>query len=116
MTQDKINGMYRAIDTLDAKGFVANFTDDAKFIIGNDTIINGKDNILKYIEEFFNSINIIRHFDMKEIVKDDVVVVYGSSQYTRKDGSFILVPFCDILEVWKGQIKQYHIYNDLSKL
>lgn len=116
MTQEKINGLFEAIDRMDTENFVSFINEDGTLIFGNGPEINGRTNIFDTIDGFFKSIKAIKHDVIKSIFAENELVVYGTSHYTRHDDSNLSTPFCNVFQLKNGLIQKYQIYIDLSQL
>lgn len=116
MTEDKINGLFEAIDSMDTASFVSYINEDGSLIFGNSPEVIGRANIFETIDGFFKSIKAIKHDVSKSILADEELVVYGTSHYTRHDDSNLSTPFCNVFQLKDGLIQKYQIYIDLSQL
>ena len=114
--QNKITGLFQAIDSMDADKFVAFLTEDAKFKFGNTPTVVGKEAIKKTVEEFFSSINGLSHKIINMWVHPDAVICQGEVAYTRKDDGKVTIPFVNIFGIKENLVKDYQIYVDISPL
>ena len=114
--QNKIDELFRAIDSMDVNKFVTFLTEDAQFKFGNNPPVVGKEAIKKTVEEFFSSINSSSHKIINTWTHTDTVVCQGEVTYTRKDNSKVTIPFVNIFGLKENLVKDYQIYIDISPL
>ena len=111
-----MKALFQAIDRKDTEGFVSFLTDDAEFVYANIEPVYGKDDIRKFVDQFFSSIKGLSHEILTQTVEQDRIVVEGTVTYIRNDGSTLQIPFADVFELEGRKIKSYRIYLDSSDL
>jgi len=116
MTAIDIPQMFSAIDRKDSEDLLSYMNDNAGFRFGNIPEIEGSENILQFLEQFFSSIKALRHDQLEYWQKDNRISVMGRVSYTRHDDSSLAVPFSVVLEIDKNKIQRYLIFSDASRL
>ena len=112
----RLDDLFAAIDAMDGERFVAFLTDDARFRFGSAPVVEGRDAIRAAVEQFFASIQGLRHHVSKVVESGNTLVCEGEVTYTRHDGTTIDLPFADVFETYAGRIAVYKIYMDISPL
>ena len=114
--QNKITGLFQAIDSMDADKFVTFLTEDAQFKFGNNPKVVGKEAVKKAVKDFFSSINGLSHKVINTWSHPDTVICQGEVTYTRKDDSKVTIPFVNIFGMKENLVKDYWIYIDVAPL
>ncbi len=112
----RLNGLFNAVDNMDADAFVSFLTEDASLRFANAPAVSGRENIRKTISNFFSSIKSVQHEVRDAWEFDKVVICEGQVTYTRHDGSKASFPFANILRMKNKLIADYRIYIDNSSL
>lgn len=111
-----LDGLFEAIDTMDAKRFAGFLTVDAQFRFGSAPAVVGRDAIRSAVDEFFATIAALSH-SVKTVVSDgSTIICEGEVTYTRHDGTSITLPFADVFEMADEMIANYKIYMDINPL
>lgn len=117
MTQDNfILDMYRAIDAKDSVGMCNFLTEDAIFKFANLPAVEGKSNIIAFLDGFFQSIKAIQHTQIESWNSGNAWFASGTVTYTRHDDSQLIVPFGVLLKIQESLIKDYNVFVDASEL
>ncbi len=116
MNKEQLDSLFEAIDSKDAARFATFINEDGTFIFGNAPEVVGRSNIFNAVDEFFKSIKSINHTIDGSIQNETELAIYGTSEYTRHNGTKLLTPFCNIFKFKNGLIQKYQIYIDLSQL
>jgi len=111
-----LNELFNAIDQSDAEAFANFLTDDARFQLGNNDEVLGKENIRDAVAGFFSSIKSTKHTLNNSWIIDNNVFIKGEVTYTRQNDTTLSVPFADILELNDRKIQDYRVYIDISEL
>lgn len=111
-----IDGLFSAIDAMDADRFVDYLTADAVFRFGSAPAASGRDSVREAVAGFFSSIAGLQHALTRTMDDDGVLVCEGEVTYTRHNGSKITLPFANVLELDDGLISHYKIYADITPL
>ena len=114
--QDRINGLFAAIDAMDIDRFLACLTTDASFRFGSSPAATGHDEIRAAVGGFFETIGGLSHAISAAFSSDETLVCEGEVTYTRHDGSTITLPFADVFEYDDNLIADYKIYMDIGPL
>ena len=114
--QDKINELFRAIDSMDADRFITFLTEDAQFKFGNNPKVIGKDAVKEAVKEFFSSIKGLSHEVINTWSHPDTIICQGEVTYTRKNDSKVTIPFVNIFGIKENLVKDYLIYIDIAPL
>ena len=67
MNKEDFISLFRAIDEMNSQKFVSYLTDQAILRFGNQSVVEGKETILKYIDAFFKAIMRKRAYMRDEI-------------------------------------------------
>ncbi|NTV83128.1 MAG: nuclear transport factor 2 family protein [Bacteroidales bacterium] len=117
MTQNHfILDMYRAIDAKSSVGMCNFLTEDASFRFANMPAVEGKDNIITFLDGFFSSIKAIQHTDIEYWNSGNAWTVSGNVTYTRHNDSRLRVPFAVILKMNGDLVREFLIFGDMSEL
>jgi len=117
MTQNHfILDMYKAVDAQSSIGMCDFVTEDATFRFANMPAIEGKSNIVSFLDGFFSSIKAIRHTDIEYWNSGNSWFVTGTVTYTRHSDTSLKVPFSVLLKMRENLIKDYLIFVDASEL
>lgn len=117
MTQNHfIVEMYKAIDAKDGAGMCGYVTDDCTFKFANLPAVEGKSNILAFLDGFFQSIKAIKHTNLEYWNSGNNCFVTGLVTYTRHNDTTLPVNFAVHLRMKEDLIKDYLIYVDASEL
>jgi ketosteroid isomerase-like protein len=108
--------MYQAIDAKSSTGMCDYVTDDAVFRFANMPAVEGKSNIIAFLDGFFQSIKAIRHTDIEYWNSGNAWFVTGTVNYTRHNDTVLSVPFGVLLKMNGDLIKDYLIFVDASQL
>ena len=111
-----INDLFKAIDNKDGELFSTFLTKNCQFRFGNLPVVEGTDNILQFVSNFFNSIHSLNHHIQAYWTLNDNLICHGSVTYTRLDGSQLTVPFANVLKYGPEGIFEYMIFVDASAL
>jgi ketosteroid isomerase-like protein len=117
MTQDHfIREMYKAIDAKSSTGMCNFLTEEASFRFANMPAVEGKANIIVFLDGFFQSIKAIRHSELEYWNSGNIWFVTGNVTYTRHNDSTLKVPFAVLLKMKEELIKEFLIFGDMSEL
>ena len=108
--------LFRAVDSMDADGFVGFMAEDVFFRNGSAEPLRGRDAARNDISSLYARIKGINHLISETWVHGNVVVIHGTVTYTRPDGSTLTVPFADIWKMKGDLIQEYMIFMDSTKL
>jgi ketosteroid isomerase-like protein len=113
---DFIIDMYKAIDAKSGVGMCEHLTEDASFKFANIPAVVGKQNIIAFLDGFFQSIKAIHHTRFEIWNSGDAWFVTGTVTYTRHNDSQLQVPFGVLLKMKAEMVKDYRIFVDASEL
>jgi limonene-1,2-epoxide hydrolase len=116
MANTDLSILFNGIDAKDHNLFGTFLSDDAQFRFANHPAVVGKDNIVSFLESWFQSIAAIKHSDLKVRQADGFVLTEGTVTYSRHSGSSLTVPFANVFNMVDGKISDYLIYVDNSTL
>lgn len=108
--------LFVSIDSMDTEGFLARIAPDGEFRFGSAPPVQGHAGIGEAVGGFFSSIAGLSHELQRVVAQDNAVVCEGQVTYTRKDGSAITLPFCNVFETKDGLISLYRVYIDIAPL
>ena len=111
-----LDDLFAAIDSKDSDRFVGFLADDARFRFGSAPAVQGRAAIRDAVEQFFTSIQALRHQVTLVVESGNTLVCEGEVTYTRHDGSTISLPFADVFEMAGERVADYKIYMDISPL
>ena len=114
--EERIRGLFAAIDAMDVDRFLAFLTTDASFRFGSSPAATGHDAIRAAVGGFFETIGSLSHAISTAFAEDQTLVCEGEVTYTRHDGSTITLPFADVFEYEDDLIADYKIYMDIGPL
>ena len=108
--------LFDAVDRKDVRAFERFLHDQVQFRFGNASPVSGKRAVGHAVQQFFDSLQTLRHVVARSWVHGDTVICSGEVTYTRVDGGELCVPFANILTIDSELIVEYSIYSDISGL
>ena len=112
--------LFNAVDQSDTEKFLEFLSEDAIFKFANMPTVEGKDDIRAFLNGYFSAIDHTQHSDLEIEAGESGKSAYvkGDVEYTRKDGSTLKVPFCNVFKLDDSgeKIREYLIYIDNSAL
>jgi ketosteroid isomerase-like protein len=108
--------LFVSIDAMDTEGFLGFIAPGGEFRFGSTPPVRGRAAIRAAVENFFSSFAALRHEPQRVIAEGNTVVCEGEVTNTRRDGSVITLPFCNVFEPEDGLISLYRIYIDVAPL
>jgi len=108
--------MYRAIDAKSSVGMCEFLTENSSFRFANLPVIEGKSNIIEFLDGFFESIKAIKHTEFEYWNAENNWFVMGYVTYTRHNDSQLIVPFAVHLKMNGDLIREFLIFGDMSEL
>jgi uncharacterized protein (TIGR02246 family) len=112
-----IADIYDADETLNASAFAALLSPDAVFQLGGTPAIQGRDQILAFVQELFSSLHGIDHRLIHFWIGDGKLVFQGEVTFTLPTGQSLMLPYVDIVTPGDGGLlKDYRIYIDLTPM
>ncbi len=108
--------LFDAIDRKDAQAFERFLHDQVRFRFGNGSSVLGRRAVADRVQQFFDSLQALRHVVARSWEHGDTVICSGEVTYTRVNGTELCVPFANILTIDSGLIVDYSIYADISDL
>lgn len=114
--QQRIAGLFRAIDRKDAKTFATFLAPGCVFRFGNGPAVAGQANVEAFVAGFFDSIAELSHEVLDVWDVPGGKVCHGNVTYTRKDRSVLTVPFANVFRMSGDGIAEYLIFADTSQL
>ncbi len=115
-TDNFIKDMYSVVDAKDGTALAAMMTENGTFRFANIPGVQGKENIVGFLDNFFQSIKGIAHDQLEDWKVGDTRFATGRVTYTRHDDSALAVPFSVILKMHGDLIDEYLIFVDASEL
>lgn len=106
----------KTIDAKDAVGFADFITADGQFRFANYPAAQGRENIIKAVDDFFKTIKSSKHSIIKYWQDDNSIVWQGEVLYTRLDGKQLTINFVNVFNMSGDKIKDYFIYIDNAPL
>ena len=116
VTVDWIERQYETVDGMDMDGFLPFIDDEAQLRFGNSEPASGHDQIRRAVDEFWDSIEDLRHEFTGIWERDDVVVLEASIRYTKLDGEAMYIPVTTIIEREGEIVTALRIYGDMAPL
>jgi ketosteroid isomerase-like protein len=111
-----IQALFDAIDARDIASFGCFLAPDCMFRFGNQPPVAGLERVIAHVDGFFDSVRALRHELSTVWETADALICHGMVTYTRHDGSELCVPFCNVLKLADGRIREYLIFADTSML
>lgn len=114
---DIIQQAYARAEQLDARGFAAFCTEDAKLFLANNPPAVGRAAIEESLHQLFTKLSGIRHERIGRWGDANTVVLESIEHYTRKsDGQVISLGSATVAHLRKGKLAELRIYVDLAPL
>jgi len=111
-----IKTLFAAIDARDLAAFGRFLAPDCEFRFGNQAPVCGHQAVLGYVGGFFESVRALQHELTASWETADALICHGMVTYTRHDGSQLCVPFCNVLKLADGLVREYLIFADTTPL
>ncbi|ATG36751.1 Ketosteroid isomerase-related protein [Phaeobacter piscinae] len=111
-----IEGLYSAVDAMNAEAVASFLTDDVTFRLGNFDAITGRKAVEDANASFFATIRAMGHTITGIWISGNAVFCEGEVHYTRTDQSEHKVPFATRLGLRDDKIATYNVYADISGL
>jgi ketosteroid isomerase-like protein len=108
---DTTRALLAAADT-DIAAFFGLFTDDCRFRMANNEVIQGRDAIQAWVAQYLGSVAGMRHVILEEWTADDVAAVRVEVTYTMQDGTAFTLPAVTRTRVRDGKVAEYLIFMD----
>jgi ketosteroid isomerase-like protein len=102
------------IDSMDAKSFASNLSEDCVLRYANSDEVRGREAIEQAIAGFYGTIGGLRHQVRNEWSVGDTTILQFDVTYTRLDGREVTVPAVSIVRSGDDLIDEYRIYVDLA--
>jgi hypothetical protein len=107
--------IFTAVDARNASEFSAFFAGNGRLVFGNGEPMVGANAIAEGVDQFFTTINGLRHHVLNEWVIGPDTLVELNVTYDRLDGRSVTVP---AVSIWHldddGLIDDYRIFIDLT--
>lgn len=111
-----LDELFAAIDAKDAGRFAGFLAENARFRFGSAPPVSGREAIGGAVNDFFGTIDALRHDIRNTIGEGETLVCEGAVTYTRMNGTQIELPFADVFEMNGDRISDYKIYMDIAPL
>ena len=111
-----IDGLFAAIDGMDADRFMSYLTADPVFRYGSNPPVEGKAAVREAVAGVFTMFHALSHTLVGTWAHPDAVFVQGTVQYTLHDGSTVALPFVDCFKMRGEKIREFLIYIDPTPL
>lgn len=111
-----LDGLFKAIDAMDAAHFGSFITEDGEFRFGSAPVVKGRDAIVAAVDDFFGTIDGLSHSVTRVWRDQESLACEGEVCYRRKDGNEVIIPFVDVFDFEGEQISSYRIYIDVGPL
>jgi len=115
-TDNFIKDMYSIVDAKNGAALASMMTENGTFRFANIPGVQGRENIVGFLDNFFQSIKGIAHDQLEDWKVDDTRFATGRVTYTRHDDTTLPVPFSVILKMQENLIDEYLIFVDASEL
>jgi ketosteroid isomerase-like protein len=111
-----LDGLFKAIDAMDAARFGSFITEDGEFRFGSAPVVKGRDAIIAAVNDFFGTIDGLSHSVARVWRDEESLACEGEVCYRRKDGNDVIIPFVDVFDFDGELISSYRIYLDVAPL
>jgi ketosteroid isomerase-like protein len=111
-----VKNFYAAVDAMNMADFLAQFTDDARVVFGNNPPALGKDAIGGAIGGLWSAIDGLRHRFINVWTHGSTHILEVTTTYFRKDGKTVNYPCVSIVEARDGKVADLRIHIDISTL
>ena len=117
-----VSNLYLAVDSKDADYLSIHLAENTAFRIGNHPLVTNKKDILAANNQFFSSIDSMRHTIEEVVYQNDTITdltkisCHGRVDYVRLDGTKHSAVFSTFLCVRDELIVDYLVFADLSDL
>jgi len=111
-----IEGLFKSIDEKNTAQFMSYLHPQAVFRFGNQPEVKGTEAVSAYVAGFLASVKAISHSIEVVWPAEQGIVCHGTVTYTRMDDSQLTVPFCNLMSMQEGLIRDYLIFADVSGL
>lgn len=111
-----VDDLFAAVDAKDTERFLSFLTADAQFRFGSDPPVIGTAAIRGAIDAVLTSVAGLSHELEQVWAQGSNVICKGTITYTRHDGRRVSIPFCNVLGMSDGRIRDYVVYTDPKPL
>ena len=111
-----VKDLFATVDNMDGASLAGMMTPNGLFRFANIPGVQGREAIIAFLENFFQSIKAIKHDQLEDWTIGDTRFATGRVTYTRHDDTALSVPFANILRMKDGLIDEYLIFVDASAL
>ena len=112
--------LYKKVDSKDAAGYAAVFTDDGWLRFGNNDPVVGRTTIEAAIAQFFTAMVSLRHEFVRTTLHENLLFLEATVTYTRHDRAVVSVPAMTVYQMTdRGGVRKAercNIYVDLTPL
>lgn len=103
--------MLHAADT-DIERFFGFFAEDAEFRLGNNDLITGRPQVIRWIGEYLGSVVGLRHTILEQFAAADVAMLRVEVTYTMRNGARFTLPAVTRIRIRGDQVTEYLIFMD----
>lgn len=114
--RELLHAVIQSAETLNSAHFISTLTDDASFRFGSGQIIEGKENIKKSVDLFFNKLSGLEHRVLAVGETPEVLFYEGEITYRLKSGQTLTLPYCNVLHLKDGLVHDFRIYVDRNPM
>ncbi len=107
---------YAGVDAMDPTVVDRLCTADTTVRFANHPPAEGRDAVRAALEHLWSTIAGLRHRFVSVVEQGDVTVVEAEVEYTRHDGSTVVIPIATALERRDGLVASQRVYADLAPL
>lgn len=115
-TDNFVKDMYGIVDAMSGAKLAELMTEGSVFRFANIPAVQGKEAVIGFLDNFFQSIKGIKHSEIEDWKTDNTRFATGNVTYTRHDDSELSVPFSVILKMQGDLINEYLVFVDTSEL
>jgi len=116
MSREQLRELFEVIDSKNAEKFATYLSEDAVFRYGSNQPVEGREEIVDYVDKFFAGLEGLRHEVGEMWTGDGSLVCQGRATYKRYDGKEAVVPFVNVFRFDGELISEYLIHADPTPL
>lgn len=103
--------MLHAADT-DIERFFGFFAEDAVFRMGNNDLVTGRAQIIRWIGDYLGSVVGLRHTILEQYAAGDVAMLRVEVTYTMRNGARFTLPAVTRTRIRGDHVTEYLIFMD----
>ncbi len=116
ITADFVWKYFEDVDTMIPEKVTQYYNEDSVFKFGNAHAVQGPKEIRKALDNFYQLINSMEHYNTGLWLGDNNAVFEANVHFKTKSGEIVVIPAVSIMRLGKSKIKNFRMVMDASPL